>query len=95
MQSVTGGSIENEYYNYKQDKVFTTYDLGCAAALITKGFKLVALDRTYPRKIQFIFEKTDEINDIINEYLIDTLEIKARSYFDNIRALKSRIYNSE
>ena len=76
------------------EKYFYSYDLGCCAALITAGFELVSLDKTNPRKIQFIIRRKSDIERVINDYWADRLEIKARAYFDNVKMLKNRIYSA-
>ncbi len=68
-------------------------DLGCAAALATAGFELVALDRQNPRKIVFVFRRKTDILKVADEYWADHLKIKARAFFDNIKMLKNRIYS--
>lgn len=72
---------------------FCTYDLGCASALLSKGVELVALDKSNPKKAQFIFRKQNGIDFIVDNYWTDKLDVKARSFFDNIKALKNRIYS--
>ncbi len=75
----------NDYY--------FTYDLGCSSALISAGFELVSLDKTNPRKVQFIFRREVGIEKVVDEYWADRLEVKARTFFDNIKMLKNRIYS--
>lgn len=75
----------NDYY--------FTYDLGCSSALISAGFELVSLDKTNPRKVQFIFRREVGIEKVVDEYWADRLEVKARAFFDNIKMLKNRIYS--
>ncbi len=70
-----------------------TFDLGSAAALITAGFELLTLEKSNPHKVQFIFRRADGIENILHEYWSDKLQIKARSFFDNMKMLKNRIYN--
>ena len=69
-----------------------TYDLGCSAALLCAGFELLSLDKSDPRHVQFIFARTDAIDDAAEQYFSDRLEVKARRYFDNLKALKNSIY---
>lgn len=73
--------------------VFTTYDLGVSTALLCSGFELLSVDKENPRKALFIFHKEDEIEDIANLYFSDKLEVRARSFFDHLKALKSQIYS--
>lgn len=72
---------------------FATFDLGCSSALISAGFELVSLDKTNPRKVQFIFLREVGIEKVVDEYWADRLEVKARAFFDNIKMLKNRIYS--
>ena len=72
---------------------YFTYDLGCSAALICAGFALVYLDKTNPRKVQFIFRRETGIEKVVDDYWADRLEVKARTFFDNTKMLKNRIYS--
>jgi len=73
--------------------VWTTYDLGVAAALLCAGFELLALDRANKRKVLFVFRKAKGIDDTANAYFADRLELNARAFFDQLKALKSRLYS--
>ena len=74
-------------------EVFTTYDLGVSAALLCLGYKLLRLDRTDPRKALFVFVREADIDAYANEYFSDQLKVKARSFFDSIKALKNKLYS--
>ena len=78
----------NNYINH-----FYTFDLGCAAALISAGFELISLEKTNPRKVQFILCREVGIEKVVDNYWADRLEVKARAFFDNIKMLKNRIYS--
>jgi len=73
--------------------VWTTYDLGVSASLLCAGFELLALNRDNPRKVLFVFRREDKIDDTANAYFANHLRVNARSYFDQIKALKSRLYS--
>lgn len=74
-------------------KHFSTYDLGLAASLSCLGYRLIWMDKTDTRKVQFIFKKEIGILEDIDLYWADKLKVNARKYFENIKALKSRIYS--
>lgn len=74
-------------------QVFSTYDLLCASALLCNGFELLSVDRTNPHKALFIFLKEDAIEEVVESYWSDRLEVKARKYADTIKALKNRLYS--
>ncbi len=72
---------------------FSTFDLGCSAALISVGFEIISLDKQNPRKVQFIFHRATGIEKVVEDYWVGRLEIKARVFFDNVKMLKNRIYS--
>ncbi len=90
-------SSDNEELRYialnDPSVVFTTYDLGVSTALLCAGFELLAVDKDNPRKALFVFHKEDGIEEIADRYFSDRLEVKARSYFDHLKALKNKLYS--
>jgi hypothetical protein len=88
-------SEESQYIPLDGNEVFATYDLGCAAALVTADFALLTLDRTNTRKVRFIFRRETEIEKIADDFWSDRLEQKSRSFWDNIKNLKNRLYSDE
>ena len=73
--------------------VFTTYDLGVSTALLCAGFQLLSVNKKNVRKALFIFKKEDGIEDVTDRYFSDRLEVKARSFFDHLKALKNKLYS--
>lgn len=73
--------------------VFTTYDLGISSALLCLGYELLHVNKTNPQKALFIFRKTKGIEEVSGQYFSDQLSVKARSFFDSIKALKNRLYS--
>jgi hypothetical protein len=78
---------DNEHYFY-------SYDLGISAMLISVGFELISIDGQNPHKVLFIFKKKPDINNRVDEYFSDKVIVPARSFFENIKMLKNRIYNT-
>lgn len=72
---------------------FITYDIGLAAAMVTLGYTLWDVDRGNPRKSQFIFQRDEHIDSKINEYWDDKLDLPVRSFYDNLKMLKNRLYS--
>ncbi|HRH25304.1 MAG TPA: DUF5659 domain-containing protein [Candidatus Paceibacterota bacterium] len=73
--------------------VFTTYDLGVSTALLCAGFELLSVDKKNKRKALFVFKKEKGIEDVTDRYFSDKLEVKARSFFDHLKALKNKLYS--
>ena len=74
---------------------FTAYDLGATAALISSGYELMAVDKTNPSKALFVFQREDGIEETVDDYWADRLEVKARRYFDSLKAVKNKLYSSK
>lgn len=73
--------------------IFTTYDLGVSTALLCLGFEILSIEKQNPKKALFVFKKEDGIEDFANQYFSDRLELRARSYFDHLKALKNQLYS--
>lgn len=72
-----------------------THDLGLAAALVSSGFELRATSRDRNGRFYFAFRQDLELERTVNSYWADSLNVKARKFFDNTKMLKSRIYADE
>jgi hypothetical protein len=72
---------------------FSTFDLGLAAVLLTLKYELLELDRSYQKKIRFIFKRERNIERVINGYFDDKIELPAQSLLQNQKILKNRIYS--
>lgn len=72
-----------------------THDLGLAAALVSCGFDLKVTNRDINGRFYFGFKQTEKLTRTIDAYWSNTLDVHARTYNDNIKMLKSRIYADE
>lgn len=79
----------NDTENY-----FYSTDLGLVASLISIDLQLVSIDKEQPSKAVFIVKKELDIENRISEYFSGQLMVSARVLFENIKLLKSMIYNS-
>lgn len=76
----------------EQISYITNFDLGLTAALILVGYPLLRLDKTNIKKVQFILASKDGIDEAIQNYFANNLQVDAQSYFNTIKMLKNRIY---
>lgn len=72
---------------------YSSFDIGLITALISKGYLLIAVDKTDRRKARFLIQRTSGIDAHINNYWDGKLVVDARSYFDNLKMLKNRLYS--
>ncbi len=77
---------------------FTTYDLGLSASLVCFGFEIVAIDKTNPRKAQFVFRKYHDamgsIETCVDSYWNGKMTVEARQLVDSMKMLKNRLHSS-
>lgn len=78
---------DNEHFLY-------TFDLGLSAALISTNFSLSSLERGELSKTRFVFRRSDGMDEVVDAYWADRLEVKARTYFDALKMLKNRLYSA-
>ena len=78
----------------KQDKWFNTFDLGLAAALLSTGQGIQGLNKTNPKEVEFVFKRTDKLDEAIQNYWNDRTTVKAQTYWNNSKRLKNQIYSS-
>lgn len=96
MQDIAKVREESEHVPLYDDfNFFSTYDLGLAAALISAEYELFAVDKWNPKKALFVFHREDGIEETADSYWADRLEVKARRYFDSLKAVKNKLYSSQ
>lgn len=71
---------------------FEATDLGLAAGLLTRGFKLLALEPTNGRRVIFVFQSEKGIGESVELYWSNRLTVDAFGYFTAMKLLKSRLY---
>jgi hypothetical protein len=87
------GKVISRVTSENYAKFFYSFDLGASAALVSVGFELVSLDKSNPKKVRFVFRREPGTENVVDEYWADRLEVKARTFFDNVKMLKNRIYS--
>jgi hypothetical protein len=79
--------------NYDSNK-FSTFDMALASALATSGFSIVGIERVDSRgKASFVFNRTNNIDTVIQAYWSDQLKVNPKAYFDALKHLKTRLYS--
>ena len=81
-------------YKYLYNDNYTEVsDLALASAIQYLGFPIIALNRDPKErpKVSFVFEKSDELNNVIHRYWEGLLLIEPKAFWNTARELKSRI----
>ncbi len=75
-----------------KNKTWKTTDLGLATT-ISLFYPIKDIDKTNPKKVQFIFENSKKLNLLIKDYWKGKIKVDPSAYFNQLRAMKSRIYD--
>lgn len=78
---------------YEKD-FYQTTDLACAAAL-SLFLPVEAIDKTNPRRAYFVFRKSEELDRLLEAFWSRQLKVESRAYFDQLKALKTRLYEPD
>jgi hypothetical protein len=75
-----------------QDTTYVTYDLALCCTLLCFDFTLAGLETTDQRKVGFVFEESEKLQNAIKKYWDNRLVVNPKDYFNTLKDLKSRIY---
>lgn len=74
---------------------FSTFDLALATA-ISVWFPLQEVDKSQnPHRALFVFNRSSELNELVDKYWKKELLVEPRQYFEQLKALKGRLYSHE
>ena len=76
----------------QNNKSYFTSDLALSATLLTLHFQIETIDRSNPKKVIFIFKKDKGLEQTIEKYWNGQLQVSPLTLLQNLKALKSRIY---
>ncbi len=77
-----------------ENDLVKTQDLALATAL-SLFYPLEAIDRENPRKAQFIFKRDAKLDELITGYWRGELKVEPAAYFNAMRIIKGRLYESQ
>jgi hypothetical protein len=76
----------------KEDNFFRTVDLSLASTIFM-FYPLEAVDKQNPRRAEFVFEHSQELDVLIESFWRRELKVDPRAYFDALRSIKARLYD--
>lgn len=73
-------------------QTYGTKDFYLATTLVTLGFKLDIIDHKPGDKAEFIFDRRNDLDQVIESFWRGDLRIEPRLFCTNQKMLKSRLY---
>lgn len=77
---------ENDYYK--------TTDIALVSALCCYKYQIEEIDKQNPSKAIFLIKRDDLLDNLIQQYFIHQLRVDPASFFNFLKEIKTRIYNS-
>lgn len=70
---------------------YKTSDLGLTA-LLSLYYPIDAVNKADSQKVQFLFEKSKQLDELVDAYWRQETKVEPQSYFNQLRFIKSRLY---
>jgi hypothetical protein len=78
----------------KENDVYRCADLALATVLALH-FPIEGIDKESPRKAQFLFLRTQELEEAVEGYWKGILQVEPQKFFNQLKAIKARLYSEE
>lgn len=75
-----------------QHTTFSTDSFNLASYLLCESCKLISIDKTNPKRMVFIFEKSDQMDDLTEKFFSHQALIEPHKLFSALRDLKQLLY---
>lgn len=73
---------------------YQTSDIALATAL-SLWYPIESIDKTAPQKAIFLFKRDQKFDELIETYWKGGLRVEPQHYFNQLRNIKSRLYEKE
>lgn len=80
--------MKNENIN-----VYKTADLGLAT-ILSLFFPIKELDRSIPPRVVFIFDRTPELDTLVERFWQKEMTVEPQTLMSQLRAIKTRLYET-
>jgi len=80
--------------NLKLKDFYSTSDLALATA-ISLWYPIDAIDKTDPRKATFLFKRDEKLDELLGAYWKRELKVEPQLYFQQLKAIKARLYGEK
>ena len=81
--------MKNE--NLNVNEYYASSDLALVTA-ISLWYPIEAIDKTNPRKAQFLFKRDENLDQLIEAYWKNEIKVSPIAYFQQLKIIKARLY---
>jgi len=77
--------------NLNVNEYYASSDLALVTA-ISLWYPIEIIDKTNPRKAQFLFKRDENLDQLIEAYWKNELKVSPIAYFQQLKIIKARLY---
>lgn len=78
----------------KQDDYYKNSDMALCATLCCYGYQVEAIDYQNRSKAVFLITRDENLDGLVQQYFTHQLRVEPLSFFNFIKELKTRLYNT-
>lgn len=78
----------------KETDYYKTTDIALVSALSCYEYQIEAIDKQNPSKAIFLIKRDNLLDNLIQQYFTHQLRVDPASFFNFLKEIKTRIYNS-
>lgn len=78
----------------KEKNYFKSSDICLCSALCCFDYQIEKVIKDNPSKVIFVIRKNEKLDELINKYFTHQLKVEPLSFFNFLKEIKTRIYNS-
>lgn len=78
----------------QENNSFSTDNFALSAYLLSEGCHLLYVEKTNPKRVQFVFEESDLRKSLTEKFLSHQAQIEPHRYFSAQKDLKQIIYQN-
>lgn len=75
----------------KNENTIKISDL-CLAVVVSLYFPIVRIDKSNPKRAEFVFNHTKDLEEFINAYWSGSTSIEPKAFFNQLKTIKSMLY---
>lgn len=79
--------LEKENFYQNSDLALTT--------VISLSYPIEAIDKSNPRKANFILRRNENLDELIEEYWRGALKVEPQQFFNQLQIVKARLYGEK
>ena len=77
-----------------ENKYFKSSDLSLIATLQVFGYQIEKIERNNSEKVIFAIKQDDKLSELVQAFWSRNLSVEPLQYFESLKVVKSRIYQS-